>query len=159
VLAVLEVDSGAVTRVEVASGSDPFTGAARDALLRWRFPRASRRLRIPVLVVFSAPNRFGAPGVAGQEATSHPVGGVPMPEEVVGPQYPVRGSGGAAVVLALQLDPTGAVAAATPLRSRGAFTDAALDTVRRWRFVPGSGAEEILAVCVFRAPVLPPLAR
>jgi len=87
------------------------------------------------------------------------------PRDVTPPQrqdhaeavYPPDGKGGAAVVLALVVDPTGTVTEVSVREGASPFAEAAVAAARAWRFAPATRGDgpipaRILAVVTFHAP-------
>lgn len=162
-VAALDVRAGAVSRVEILGGSEPFAAATRQALAAWRFPPSVARARVAVVVCFSSPNLVAATRRAEYALPSARSGPeMPFPLRIVEPGYPPNASGGGAVTLRLQVDAAGAVRKVESIKTLGSFTEAATAAVSKWRFAPAVDAEsraheaEALAVMVFRPPVIAP---
>jgi hypothetical protein len=154
VLALLRVAGGVVARVEILEGDSAFTGATRSALRLWRFPAAMPNAAVPVVVVFASPHLLASepPGVHIFAARAP---GLVLPRRVTEPTYPVHGSGGGAALVLLSFGPEGEVARAAPVDAGGAFSEAVLQAARDWQFTPGGAGMQLLALGVFRPPVLP----
>jgi TonB family protein len=157
---LLELDvsrEGRVARVRTLRTTPSFTEQMMEAVRSWRFNPAdvpvdpgspNRRDRRPVdskvllAGVFRPPALLGPTlgepieNVAGASAE------VALPTETVMPPLPPTAFSAGVVLVEVQLDATGAVAAASVVSSAPAFDSAALDAARQWKFRPArrSGA-------------------
>jgi hypothetical protein len=160
VVATLEVSNGSVTRVSVISGAEPFAGSARTALAAWQFPPSPDTKHVTVVVDFAAPGMYAAGSAKRRVAAPREEASGPYPRTVQDPQYPPNGAGQGSVVLAVDLDVSGAIGKVGVVKDLGAFTQAGLQAVQQWRFSPARDASgdkrpsRVYAVLVFRAPIL-----
>lgn len=160
VVATLEVSNGSVTRVSVISGAEPFAGSARTALAAWQFPPSPDTEHVTVVVDFAAPGMYAAGSAKRRVAAPREEASGPYPRTVQDPQYPPNGAGQGSVVLAVDLDVSGAIGKVGVVKDLGAFTQAGLQAVQQWRFSPARDASgdkrpsRVYAVLVFRAPIL-----
>lgn len=162
VVATLRVDAGAVTKVEILVGEEPFEASARVALSSWRFPREHQDANIPVIVHFRNPNLYHA-GAAWEQMklpVKHGRGPVPpYPTRISAPAYPPNVVGQGSVVVRLDVNPQGGVSGAHPVMELGALTKPCIDAMSQWQFEPALDrnqrptASSVYAVCVFRFPV------
>lgn len=160
VVATLEVSNGSVTRVSVISGAEPFADSARTALAAWQFPPSPDTEHVTVVVDFAAPGMYAAGSAKRRVAAPREEASGPYPRTVQDPQYPPNGAGQGSVVLAVDLDVSGAIGKVGVVKDLGAFTQAGLQAVQQWRFSPARDASgdkrpsRVYAVLVFRAPIL-----
>ncbi len=160
VVATLEVSNGSVTSINVISGAEPFAGSARTALAAWQFPPSPDTEHVTVVVDFAQPGMYAVGSAKRRIAAPRDAASGPYPRSVLDPQYPPTGSGQGSVVLAVDLDASGAVGKVGVVKDLGAFTQAGVQAVQQWRFAPArdasgnKSASRIYAVLVFRAPIL-----
>ena len=167
----LEVDAGGtVTQVTPLRRTPPFTEALAGAVRSWRFEPAivvldSGRTAVPgrvlVVAVFRPASLYAGP-TAGTppQVRGRPSPDLSEPASVPVPPYPPTAVGDAGVIVEIDM-----TARAEPRDYRvvtpvSGFDQAALDTVRTWRFrpprAPGTAGQLFLyAVLGFRAPLAP----
>jgi outer membrane biosynthesis protein TonB len=161
VVAELLLSSGSVARVKILNGeAGAFGESAESALRAWRFAR-EQKMPVMVVVHFRDPN-FYSTGPATRTVAPPPAGLVlAYPKTVVDPAYPANSMGEGCVVLRLDIAATGAVAGTDVIKEAGGLTQASIDAVRKWIFLPAKDSKgrptesSVFAVLVFRMPVIP----
>jgi len=159
VVAQVEVAAGGIRKVDILSGEEPFVSSCKSALARGSLP-AERDGRELIVVLFRRPEISFA-GSSGQKMSiSKAPESLPCPEYIVEPAYPPSGSGQGSVVLRADISSEGRVTGLDVVKPMGVFTDASMEAVRKWRFVPardGQGrktSSHAYAVLVFRFPLI-----
>ncbi len=85
----------------------------------------------------------------------------PMPVRVVEPHYPVQSIADGLVVLAADIDRQGRLVRLDVLKPVASLTEAAMEAVRQWEFLPGISRKQptdsaLLVAIYFRRPMLAP---
>ncbi len=85
----------------------------------------------------------------------------PIPKRVVEPHYPVRSIAEGLVVLAADIDCRGRLLGLVVLKPVPSLTEAAIEAVQQWEFLPGTSGKQptdsaLLVAIYFRRPVLAP---
>ena len=161
VVAVLHVASGAVSKISIQQGDEPFVEPAKAALARWRFKPGETGDTL-VVIDFRSPSLLSATSPSRNLDGKKALPGLAYPRKVTDPGYPPNSLAEGSVVLRAELSETGTVSDVKPLQGLGSFTSACTAAVRSWQFAPahdqkGSASKALVyAVCVFRRPVLPP---
>ncbi len=161
VAALLSLTSGAVTRVDILSGGEPFVSAASSALRGMRVAEDPGMERMLAVVNYREPGLFalGDPNQPVPAPTSVPAS-IPYPETVTQPAYPPNAAGEGAVILRVAISATGNVEKVETVKSQGILTESGLDALKSWTFTPARDsrgrpvASAAYIIFVFRAPVL-----
>jgi len=136
------VDSaGSVTGVRCLCGSAPLAGALEKAIAGWAFEPATedgvrKASRVLVGGLLRPPVLFNVGPCGPPDATIMAPPALPVPIVVSPPVYPLRALGGAAVIVEVDIAPSGHVSAARAFGDRTAFDDAAERAAEGWRFLP-----------------------
>lgn len=136
------VDSaGSVTRVRCLCGSAPLADALEKAIAGWAFEPATEdgvRKASHVLVggFLRPPVLFNVGPCGPPDAMILAPPDLPVPIVVSQPTYPLRAPGGAAVIVEVDIGPSGYVSAARAFGDRTAFGAAAERAAEGWRFIP-----------------------
>lgn len=160
VVATLDISNGSVTRVNVITGAEPFAGSARTALAAWQFPPSPDSEHVTVVVDFAQPGMYAVGSTKRRITAPLEEASGPYPRVVLDPRYPPNGAGQGSVVLAVELDAGGVIGKVGVVKDLGAFTQAGLQAVQQWRFLPARDSSgnkrpsRVYAVLVFRAPIL-----
>jgi TonB family protein len=154
---------GSVRRVDPLGPSTPSLELLIEAVRGWQFTPARAGevttetqvlvagiYRPPVLMAAAPPEGFAAPPTSPS---------VPQPVRLMPPFYPPTALFGGAVVVEVRVDEAGDVDEIQVVGSGGAFTGAALDAAREWRFSPATRAGTrvpayVYLVFGFRAPIV-----
>ena len=165
VVAVIEFSKGAASRVVILYADEPFAEPTRTALAQWRVP--AERKDKPALVVVNFRDPFLSMVNTGRgiklEPQSHRINSgqydrsMPVPILVVDPLYSdaslvVMG----ASVLHLEVTESGSVGGVEVIQALGDYTQATVEAVKKWNFVPArnetdkSVASDAFAICVYR---------
>jgi len=161
VVAQVTVAAGAVKQISILSGGEPFAGSCKKALARWSLPSEADGSEL-IVVLFRRPELSSAGSPEQKIGYSKPVELLPYPKYVVEPVYPPTGSGQGSVTLFADVSVDGRVSGLRAVKSLGAFTDASMDAVRKWEFIPArdsrgkATASHAYIVLVFRVPVMRP---
>jgi TonB family protein len=136
------VDSdGSVTEVRCLCGSPPLADALERAIAGWAFESATddgvaRASRVLVAAFRRPPVLFNVGPCGPPDATILAPADLPVPIMVSPPVYPLRALGGAAVIVEVDVEPSGHVSSARAVGGRTAFDDAAERAAGAWRFLP-----------------------
>lgn len=161
----LELEVGKDGHVIAASPvrtTPPFTEIVLDAVRGWRFTPAKDGEAVPsnvmVAAVFRPPVLNGPtlgtlPSDVGKASHS-----VPMPTNTAMPPFPANAHASGVVLVEVLVAATGAVQNARIVRQAPPFDDAALKTVKLWKFAPAQrGGVTVPSVAyvmfAFRPPV------
>ena len=163
VVAQLQFSPGPV-KVKLLSGEEPFASSVETALSKWRFQRDPEPASVVVIVNFRQPTLMSA-GDSSVTVPGSPINpSLPYPKVVAEPPYPPNSLSEGSVVLELTVSAEGAVSRVEVTRGVGGLTQAGIDAVKRWRFLPAKDSagrnvpSQAYAVLVFRRPltILPP---
>jgi TonB family protein len=168
-------DLGRVTGATPLRTTPPYTEFVLDAVRSWQFaaavePRTRIRkgreeaTRVPVesrvlfIAIFRAPALTGPVIGEPPKDVAVPSTAAPMPITTPTPSYPPMAFGGGVVFLEVGVDAAGAVSTVKVLGAAPPFDDAAVETVKGWRFRPaqvnGAPTATLVYVAVaFRPPV------
>jgi TonB family protein len=85
----------------------------------------------------------------------------PVPKRVVEPRYPVQSIAEGLVVLGAEINRQGQIAQLAVLKPVASLTEAAMEAVREWEFLPGMSRNQptdsaLLIAIYFRRPILAP---
>jgi outer membrane biosynthesis protein TonB len=136
VVAVLHNAEGAVTSVEILSGSDPFAQSARWALSRWRSEPYAPANDTLVVVRFRARDAFAIGGTVPVMAPLQADPALPYPTQIVEPAFPSGTSQPVDVVLLVAVTREGLVGAVRPVVPSGFVDETSLEAVMNWHFIP-----------------------
>jgi TonB family protein len=159
VVGMLQFVPGKETQVRILSGEEPFVSSSKDALAQWKIPpqQDSREL---VVVQFRSPYMHVLRGSGGSTPGAAPSEeSFPYPKFCPEPAYPANGFGQGSVILRAEIGVDGRVSGTPIVKSMGALTDAGIEAVKKWEFVPardGKGAKvksHAYIVLVFRFPL------
>lgn len=143
---------GRVTTVVPLQATPPFTDLLENAVQGWQFTPAGESVaperpgaresrivvasRVLVAAVYRPP-AMNAPTLGERpREVAAPSDEIAFPLKVVVPPFPPSTAGSGVVLLEARVDRGGGVADATVLRSAPPFDDAALETLKAWRFRP-----------------------
>ena len=155
------VDSrGVVTDVRCLYGSTALTSALETAVARWVFePEKTngerRASRVLVAALCRAATLYRIGPCEPPDFTLLAPPGLPVPITVSPPAYPVRAPGAGAVVVEVEIGPSGHVRSAQAVGCRTAFDGAAEQAARAWRFLPERRQSQLvptIAYLVFGFP-------
>lgn len=159
VVAQLRMSAGAVKSVTILSGEEPFSSSCKSALAQWRLPAGQDGDEL-VVVHFRRPELNYA-GDSGQRISpAKPIESMAYPEYVVTPAYPANALGQGGVVLRTDISAEGWVVDVRVVKSMGILTDASVDAVKKWKFVPARDSHgnktpaHAYTVLVFRFPTI-----
>ncbi len=165
VVALLQVSSGSVSRVEFLSGGEPFTGSSQEALIRWKLAASQKQQQVLAVVMFRNPNYYAVGGQSRLKAPEQRDPTLPFPTKVVEPAYLPNAASAGSVVLQLEISADGKVTDARPVKEFGILTDTSREAVLHWQFQPAKNASGVnvasqaYAVLVFTSPILSPAPR
>jgi TonB family protein len=160
----LELDvsaSGSVTSAMPFRATPPFTDAVIEAVRRWQFTPAKDEKPVASAVLVAAifrPPVINGPTLGTPPADSgRPSPEIPTPASTPLPPFPPHAQRSGVVILEVHVAATGAVENARLVRSAPPFDDAAITTVRSWRFVPAQrGGAPVASVAYVIVGFRPP---
>jgi TonB family protein len=154
--------AGTVRDVIVLRSTAPFTALMTTAVQAWQFRPARQDVPVESSVLVAGvfrPPTINTPSLGGQPSDLESPGrNIPFPTRIVTPPYPPRAIDNAAVLVEVQVGPSGNVTDAKALSKTSGFDDAAVDAARRWVFRPAemdAGPIQAVAYVVFgfRQPI------
>jgi TonB family protein len=161
VVAELHSVSGKVEELEIHSGEEPFLDSAKSALEQWSLHPDNDGEDL-VIVHFRQPHLYYLNDASENIGGARPLGHLPYPKTIVGPDYPVQVSGQGSVILKIEISSEGSVTDVRAEKTAGALTDVSIDAVRKWKFLPAEDergiatASSAYAVLVYRFPIIGP---
>jgi TonB family protein len=159
VVAVLHVSAGAVNRIDILQGDEPFIAPVRSALGGWRF-KESEGSSVLVVVDFRSPSFYPVGAPSRKIAPARALSGLAYPGKLVDPAYPSNSLAEGSVILDIEVSETGSVSKVKIVQGLGGITDACISAVKEWSFAPARDKQGVAttskayAVCVVRRPVL-----
>lgn len=154
--------AGTVRGVIALRSTAPFTALMTSAVEAWQFKPAQQQgpveSSVMVAGVFRPPTIYGpAPGGSTTNLDS-PGRNIPFPTKIVTPPYPPMSIDNAAVLVEVQVGPSGNVTDAKAVSKTSGFDDAAVNAARGWVFRPAeadAGPIQSIAYVVFgfRQPI------
>jgi hypothetical protein len=161
VVAQVSLAHGAVKKISILSGAEPFVSSCKTALAQWSSPSEPDGNEL-IVVHYRRPELISAGAPEQKIGYSKPAELLPYPKYVVEPVYPPTGSGQGSVALLADISVDGRVSGLRVIKSLGAFTGVSMDAVKKWEFVPArdsrgkTTASHAYVVLVFRFPVMRP---
>lgn len=133
---------GSVTGVRLLYGSSALAKMLEASVAGWVFEPAQedgepRSSRVLVAALFRAAAFYALGPCPPPDGTLLAPPGMPIPTSVSPPAYPVRALGCGAVVVEVEVGPSGAVRSARAVGGRTAFDGTAEQAARAWHFLPG----------------------
>lgn len=160
--------SGIVREAVVIDDSPPFTAEIEKVARLWTFDEARvdgkpAEARIAVVGLFRAPTLLGGAPPPPKRLAS-PSGEVPYPTSTTTPAYPPQALESGVVMLEVEVDEDGAVAAVEILEEAEGFSAVAVEAAQKFRFQPArhdGRAVRAFAILIFGfpQPVTRPLRR
>jgi TonB family protein len=160
--------SGMVREAVVIDDSPPFTAEIQRVGRLWTFDEARIdgkpvEARIAVVGVFRAPTLFGGAPAPPKRAAG-PSAEIPYPTSTATPAYPPQALESGVVMLEVEVDEDGAVAAVEILEEAEGFSAVAVEAAQKFRFQPArrdGRAVRAFAILIFGfpQPVTRPLRR
>jgi outer membrane biosynthesis protein TonB len=168
VLLEVLVDPRGIPRdIQILRATPPFTPLVVDAVRTWTFTPATttnpnerpREIESSVLVagVFRPPAVYNQPGLGEPPKTLRkPSDRVPFPTRMTMPAYPLQALFDGVVVVEMEVNATGTVAATNIIGAGSGFEKVSLEAAREWRFTPMRNRSYAYAIFGFRQPVIVP---
>jgi TonB family protein len=161
--------NGRVTKVDVLRATPPYTDLVAGAVKGWQFDAAQAAVKgalqataghVLVLAVYRPPQVYAAPAAGvGTAVVGEPSPELPQPGALTMPlAYPPRATRDRTVLVEIELSAAAVPTGHRVLSPASGFDDAALETVRGWRFgfpPEPTGAAQLFAYALvgFREPV------
>ena len=137
----------------------PFVGSCKSALAHWKTSSGLDGDEI-VIVHFRQPYLYQLGKTKEEINLRIAKKELPYPAVIIHPSYPPNAVGQGSVILRADISDKGQVSNVEVIRSMGVLTDASVDAVRKWSFIPARDEEgketpsHAYVVLVYRFPDL-----